>query len=206
MRYVSRALQAGGLGLVALLVAACGSGSGLLSSSQGSQLTTELSQASADVTNGDCTGADTLIENVQTQVANLPGSVNSTLVSDLDQAAKTVLTLANRDCSGTVAAGTDNTPGPANAGTTTHTSSTATSTSTSASTTTTKPQTTPTTPSTTSSTPATTTPTSGTTTTGGGGGAGLPGSGDSGEGSGQSGNGGGQGGGAANGQGGGQSN
>jgi hypothetical protein len=195
MRYVSRALQAGGLGLVALLVAACGSGSGLLSSSQGSQLTTELSQASADVTNGDCTGADTLIENVQTQVANLPGSVNSTLVSDLDQAAKTVLTLANRDCSGTVAAGTDNTPGPANAGTTTHTSSTAT-----------KPQTTPTTPSTTSSTPATTTPTSGTTTTGGGGGAGLPGSGDSGEGSGQSGNGGGQGGGAANGQGGGQSN
>jgi len=178
MRYVSRALQAGGLGLAALFLAACGSGSGLLSSGQGSELTAELNQASTDVSNGECAGADTLIGNVQTQVANLPGSVNPTLVSDLDRAARTVLALANRDCSGTVTTAPDNTITSANTGTTAHqhTTSTSTSTATTTTTTTLTVPTTPTSTSTTPSTPATPTPSPGTptTTTGGGGGAGLP--------------------------------
>ena len=176
MRHVSRALLAGGLGLAAAFLAACGAGSGLLSSSQASALIAEVNQATSDVSNGDCTNANTILVDVQTKVAGLPASVNPTLVSDLDHGADTLRALANKKCSGSLGVGP--------------TSTTTTSTETNT-------QSTPSTP----STPATTTSTPGTTTTGGGGGAGLPGNGGSGNGTGV-----GQGGGSGNGPDGGPGN
>jgi hypothetical protein len=176
MRYVSRALLAGGLGLATAFLAACGGGSGLLSTSQANMLTAEVNQASTYVSNGDCVSADNVLGRLQTQVANLPASINPTLVSDLDQGAATVRSLADKRCSGATGTGTDTTRSPAVTPTTTNQNTTTTSTSTTQTqteTTTTQP---PTTPST-----ATTPPGSGTTSTGGNGGATLPGNGSGGD-------------------------
>jgi hypothetical protein len=197
MRHVSRALLAGGLGLAAAFLAACGAGSGLLSSSQASALIAEVNQATSDVSNGDCTNANTILVDVQTKVAGLPASVNPTLVSDLDHGADTLRALANEKCSGSLGVGSDNTTTSVSTPTTTHPDTTSTPTSTTTTSTETNTQSTPSTP----STPATTTSTPGTTTTGGGGGAGLPGNGGSGNGTGV-----GQGGGSGNGPDGGPGN
>ncbi|HWF23930.1 MAG TPA: hypothetical protein VG275_00675 [Solirubrobacteraceae bacterium] len=182
MRSVSRALLAGGLGLAAASLAACGSSSGLLPADKASTLQTELSSASNDITNGDCVSAARVIEAVQTQVANLPGSVDPVLVSDLGRGAQTVRALAKTQCSGTVSTATNTSTSTTTTPATTHprttstpTSTTTTPTATTTTPTITTPPTTPTTPSTT--TPATTTSTPGTTSTGANGGAGLPGSG-----------------------------
>jgi hypothetical protein len=177
MRYVSRALVAGGLGLAAAFLASCGASSGLLSTSQSNALTANLHQASAAVSSGECGDADTAIANLQAQVVGLPPSVNSTLVSDLSRGIQTVEALASKDCRGGVLGdGSNTTTGPAATPTTTHehtTSTPTTTTSTQGQTISTATQTPPTTP----TTPATTPTSPGTTSTGNGGGAGLPGTG-----------------------------
>jgi hypothetical protein len=183
MRSVSRALLAGGLGLAAASLAACGSSSGLLPSGEASTLKTELSSVSNDITKGDCGNAARVIEAVQSQVANLPGSVDPVLVSDLGRGAQTVGALARTQCSGTVSTATNTSTSTTTTPTTTHPRTTSTPTTTTTTTptvtittpTVTTPSTTTPTPSTT--TPATTTPPPGTTSTGANGGAGLPGSG-----------------------------
>jgi hypothetical protein len=168
MRQLSRAILAGGLGFaVALLVAACGGGSGLLSSDQASSLNGQLDQVSSAVNAGNCGAASSAAASLTNAVSNLPPSVNTTLRNNLDQGASTVSQLAQRDCR--------------------HTTSTTTSTSTTSSTSTTattpKTTTTQTSTSNTHTAPPPTTSTSGgtppgpgtTSTSSGSGGAGLGG-------------------------------
>lgn len=180
MRSVSRALLAGGLGLAAAFLAACGGSSGLLSPNQASTFNGLLNQASTDVTNGNCGSALNAIGTFRTQVANLPGTVDPTLVFDLSRGADRVNALVKQQCGSTVGTGTNT--GTTTPTTTTHeqTTSTSTSTSPTTTTTTTTPSTTTTTP-TTPTTPATTPSTPGTTSTGApGGGAPTGGGGDNG--------------------------
>jgi len=66
MRYVSRALLAGGLGLAAAFLTACGGGSNVLDASQNSSLSALLSQAHQDNANGDCADADDDIDHDDT--------------------------------------------------------------------------------------------------------------------------------------------
>jgi hypothetical protein len=158
---VPRVFLAGGLGLAASFLVACGGGSGLLSSNQANSLNTQLDQISNAVSAGNCSGASSAINAFSNEVGGLSG-VNSTLQSNLAQDAQKVADLVTKDCHTTVA-----TP-PATTANTTPTNTTSTATA---------PTSTPTTPST--STPSTSTPATpptgtGTTPSGAGsGGAGL---------------------------------
>ncbi len=179
MRQALRALVAGGLGFAVSFIAACGSSSGLLSSSDANNLTGQLQQISSDLGAHNCAAATTQLTALSQTVNNLPSSVNGNLLSNLTQGIQRLQNLAARECPSAT------------------TSSTATTTTTQTNTTSTTATTTPTTTSTptrTTSTPTTTTattPTSpGTTTSGpGSGGTGLGGSGNGGGGSGGPGNG-----------------
>jgi hypothetical protein len=173
MRYLLRAILAGGLGFaVSLVVAACGGGSGLLSSDQSSTLSGQLDRISSAVGAGNCSGASTAAAALAGTVGSLPASVNATLRNNLIQGASTVQELAQKDCHQTTS-----TPAVTTTPTQTVTTSTTASTTTTQSTTSTSPPTT----STSTSTPATTPTTPGTTSTGGTGGAGLGASAISGE-------------------------
>lgn len=185
MRYLFRAVSAGGSLLAAALLTACGSGSGTIPVAQANTLRNGLMTASNDINSGQCIGANRVIQTVQTQVAELPGTVDPTLVTDLSRAASTVLSLAKAQCGTNVPTGSDTTstttkttPPPRTTSTSTATTPTTTTPTTTSPTTTTPSTTTtsPTTP-TTPSTPATTTTTPGTGTTGSNGGATLPGAG-----------------------------
>jgi hypothetical protein len=190
MRFLPRAILAGGLGLaVSLSVAACGGGAGLLSSDQSNSINSQLSNISSALQAGDCSTVSKTTVSLARSVAALPGTINPTLRQNLDQGVSTVGQLANQQCR------------PSSSSTTTPTTSSSTSTSTSSSSTTpTQPTTTssspPPTTSTSSSPPATTPASPGTTSTGSGG-AGLGNNGN-GNGNGNGGGGGGsQGGGAS---------
>jgi hypothetical protein len=166
MRYLLRAILAGGLGFAtSLLIAACGGGAGLLSTDQSSTLSSQLNQLSSAVSAGNCGAVSSAAAALGNSVGNLPATVNPTLRNNLVQGASTVADLAQKDChqtTSTPTATSSSTPTP-----------TATSTST---TTSTHPATTSTTPSSTpstSTTPATTPAGSGTSPAGGTGGAGL---------------------------------
>ena len=181
MRYLSRAVSAGGSLLAAALLTACGSTSGTIPVAQAGTLRNEVMTVSNDINNGQCISANQLIQRVQTQVAELPGTVDPTLVSDLSRTASTVLSLAKTQCGPNVGTGSDTTSTPAQTkttappGTTTTTSTATTPTNTTPTNTTpTSTNTTPSTTTSTPSTPATTTTTTGTSTTGTNGGATLP--------------------------------
>lgn len=162
MRSVPRALLAGGLGFaVSLVVAACGGGSGLLSSNQASTISSQLDQISSALQSGDCRAVSSATVGLSDAVASLPGSVSPTLRSNLDQGVSTVGRLANQDCRNAPATTTPTT-------TTTTTPTTTSQTSSTTQTTTTTPTTTSTTTPTTS-TSATTPAGPGTTSTGSGG-------------------------------------
>lgn len=186
MRYVPRALLAGGLGLAAAFLAACGASSGvLLSTNQNNSLNADLATASQACASKDAGGAENAIGSLETEVANLPGSVDSTLIQDLNNGAQAVHQLITQQCNGTVSTATDTSSTPTTTPTVTHTTSTTTSTSTSTTTpTTTTPQTTTVTTPTTPTTPATSTPTPGTTPGGSGGATPPGGTGNTGNGSG----------------------
>lgn len=177
MRQVSRAILAGGLGFaVALLVAACGGGAGLLSSDQANSLSSQLDQVSSAVSSGNCGAASSAAAQFVNSVGNLPSTLNPTLRSNLNQGASTVSQLAQQDCRQA----------------TTPTTSTSTTSSTTTTTTAPKTTTTTTTTSTTPTTPPPTTSTSGggppgpktTSTSSGGVGLGAVGGGGAGAGSG----------------------
>jgi hypothetical protein len=173
MRYLPRAVLAGGLGFAtSLIIAACGGGAGLLSGGQAGTLSNQLNQISNAVAAGNCGQAGSASRALVNAVSNLPSTISSNLRQDLSQGAATVSELATTDCRSTSTATTPTTP------------TTATVTTPTTATTTTR--TTPTTPTTaTTTTPATTTTTPGTTTGpasgggglsgGSGGGGGLPG-------------------------------
>jgi hypothetical protein len=154
MRYAPRAILAGGLGFAASFVVACGGGSGLLSSDQSAALSSQANAVSSAVQSGNCGAAVNASSVLNNDVQTLPVTINSTLRSNLTQAAGTIAQLAQTDC---------RLQAPTTASTPTTTSST-TTTSTSTPTTTSTSTTTPTT--TTTSTTTTTTPSTATTPTG----------------------------------------
>ncbi|MHB8694660.1 MAG: hypothetical protein ACYDHH_25775 [Solirubrobacteraceae bacterium] len=168
MRYIFRALLPGGLGFaVAVLVAACGGGSGLLSSAQGTSLNNQLNAVANDINSGRCSAAATDAQAFDQAVTNLSG-VTAPLVNNLKQASQPLASKAGPACQQS-----------ASVPTTTTTPKTVTT-----PTITTKPKTTPTNTTTTSTSPTTTTGSTSTSpaTTGTGagtstsGGAGLTGS------------------------------
>lgn len=163
MRYLPRALLAGGLGFATSLIAACGGGAGLLSGNQANTLSNQLNQVSSAVAASDCGAANSASQNLVNAVSNLPSTINTNLRQDLNQGAATVSQLAAHDCRTT---STPRTPT-----TTTSTATTSTPTTSSTSTTTTPTTSTPTT----TTTPATTPTTTGTTSGAGSGGGGLSG-------------------------------
>jgi hypothetical protein len=174
MRSLLRAILAGGLGFaVSLVIAACGGGSGLLSSDQSSTLSSQLTRISSALASGNCAAAADAARGLNGAVNALPPTVNVTLRNNLFQGASTVAELAQRDCREKTSTPSVTTPQQ-----TVSTSATApapTTTQSSTATTTAPPTTT-----TSSTTPATTPTTSGTTPTGGTGGAGLNGAGSTG--------------------------
>jgi len=166
MGYAHRAVLAGGLGLAASILVACGGSSGLLSGGQAGNLNAQLDQVSQAVNAGQCAAAANAASAFSLAVQNLPGSVNAGLVNNLQQGAQTISVLAARDCR--LQSTTTTTT------TSSSTTSSSTTTTTSSSTPTTTSSTTSTTSTPTSST-ATSTTSSGTSTTSGSGGAGLGG-------------------------------
>lgn len=169
MRYVNRALCAGGVGLAALTLAACGSGGSLLSHSQASGLNRQLDQISQALSARQCQQASNEISNFQSSVDAMSG-VDQSLIANLDQGSQTVAQLSSTECPTTTKRQTT----PA---TTTTTTTAPTPTRTATTTPTPPPTNTTTIPTTTTTTPSTTTTT---TPSGGGsgsGGAGLPGGG-----------------------------
>jgi hypothetical protein len=174
MRYVTRALCAGGVGLAALTLAACGSGGSLLSHSQASSLNRQLGQISQALSARQCQQASNEISNFQNSVDAMSG-VDQSLIGNLDQGAQTVAQLASTECPTTQR--THTTPTTTNTTPTTPTQTATTTPTPPVTSTTTTPTTTQTTPSTTT----TTTPSGGGS---GSGGAGLPGGGGDGTGGG----------------------
>jgi hypothetical protein len=166
MRFLPRAILAGGAGFAVSLLAACGGGAGLLSGDQSNALSSRLDQISSNLSAGNCRAVGNASSGLVNDVANLPSTINRTLRSDLNQGAQTVTQLAIRQCR------------PRSTSTTTPTATTIPPTTASTATTppTTSTSSTPTTP--TSTTPTATTPTSpGTTSTQPTGGGGLIGGG-----------------------------
>jgi hypothetical protein len=171
MRHSIRALLAGGLGLAASLLVACGGSGGLLSAGQANNLSSALDQASAAVSAGQCGQAQGAVNSFNNQLAALPGSINATLRSNLNQGANTVGQLAAKDCLNVTSTATNATTNTTPTNTTPTTTTPANTRSTSSSSTSTSTPTPPpvTTP------PATTSTPSGSTSTGNSGGAGIGG-------------------------------
>jgi hypothetical protein len=163
MRYLPRALLAGGIGFAVSCLAACGGGAGLLSGNQSADLQAKLNQLAAAVSSHDCGAASSRADDLSRKVQNLPDTINVTLRQDLQNGVATVASLATQDCSHATTTSTATTSSTTSSTSTT----TSTPTTTSASTTTTTPTTTTSTSTTTTST---TTPTITTTTTPSGGG------------------------------------
>ena len=171
MRPALRALVAGGLGFAVSLIAACGGGSQVLSADQAGALSAQLNRLQREVSAGGCTGVQSALSQLSTQIANVS---NATARANLTEGFDTLQSQESADCSTSTARSTPTTKTT----TTTHTNTQTTATVT------TQTQTTPTTG------PATTTPGPGTTTNpgAGSGGAGF-GPGNSGNAPGHSGNG-----------------
>jgi hypothetical protein len=161
MGYAPRAILAGGLGFAASFVVACGGGSGLLSGDQSNALSSQADAVSSAVQSGNCGAAVNASAVLSGDVQTLPITINSTLRSNLSQAAGTIAQLAQQDCR------QHTSPPPTTPSTSSSTSSTSSSsTSTSTSTTTTTPTTTATSTTTTTATTPTDTGTTSTTTGG----------------------------------------
>ncbi len=171
MRSTIRALLAGGLGLSASLLVACGGNSGLLSGGQASNLNNSLDNVSAAVGSGQCGQAQSAVGSFNNQVAGLPPSVSPTLRANLLQGANVVGRNAAQDCLNPVSTSTTATTNTKPTTTTQSTTTTTpTQTVTTPATTTTPPPPPPvTTP------PATTSTPTGTSSTGNSGGAGIGG-------------------------------
>src|ERR1700759_1887323 len=99
MAHGPRALLAGGLGLTAAFVVACGSQTGLLSSNQATNLQAQLGSVSSAVAAGNCGAATSAATSFGNQVSKLPPSGSQTLIKNLGQGAATVSELAAHDCS-----------------------------------------------------------------------------------------------------------
>lgn len=152
MGFAHRALVAAGVGFAAAAIAGCGSSGGsLLSASQSNTLSEQLNRVTQALDESDCTAARQYLSDFQSTVDGL-GGVNSTLISDLDQGASTIESLADRDCQSVSTTTTSKKPAPKTTTATTPTQTVSTFTQPSTTTTYTAPSYT----TTTYSTPATT--------------------------------------------------
>lgn len=171
MRLANRAFGAAGACFAMAVLAGCGSNGTLLSAGQAGALTGQLNRISEELSAGNCQEAASQIQSFQNAVSGL-GSVNQTLVSNLDQGASTIATLAQRRCptgAGPSTTATTPTKTTKTKTKTTTTSTQTTTTPTTSSTTTTTPTTTSTVPTLTGTTTTPATTTTGTSTTGGAG-------------------------------------
>ncbi len=175
MRFAAKVVPLGALGFAVALLVACGSSNGLLSGSQAQSLQAALSSVQSSCSGGKPARAATAAQSFADRVNALPGgTVDRTLIANLQQGASTLEALVPQTCTGTTSTAT--TP------TVTTTTAPTTTTATQTTATTTQP-TVPTTPTTPATTP-TTTPTppnngggsaGGGTTTGSSGGGASPG-------------------------------
>jgi len=163
MRYAPRAILAGGLGFAVSCVAACGGGAGLLSGDQSIALSGQGNEIASAVESGNCGAAINASAALNSDVQNLPVTINPTLRSNLSQGAATIAKLAAVDCRQHISTTTQV---PTTISSTSSTPSTSSSTTTTSSTSSTTTTTTPTT-TTTATTPTNTGTSSNTTTSGG---------------------------------------
>jgi hypothetical protein len=98
MGFAHRAFVAAGVGFAVSAIVGCGSSGGSwLSASQSNSLTEQLNRVTQALDDQRCSDARQYLADFQSQVDSL-GGVNSTLISNLDQGASTIQSLANRDC------------------------------------------------------------------------------------------------------------
>jgi hypothetical protein len=143
----------------ALLIAACGGSGGLIPAASAGTLRVDLSRISADVVEQNCVAATTDIATANNDFNSLPTSVNTSLVSELQNGLTALATNALKECQGTTSS-----TGPTQTGSTGVTSATGTSGATSSTSSTSSTSTTSTESSTTSTTTSDTSTTTSTTT------------------------------------------
>jgi len=98
MGFAHRAFVAAGVGFAAAAIVGCGSSGGsLLSASQSNNLNEQLNRITQALNDSNCTLAREYLAEFQSKVDGL-GGVNPTLISNLDQGASTIQSLANTDC------------------------------------------------------------------------------------------------------------
>ena len=94
-----RALAVAGATLAtAALIAACGGSGGLIPSASAGTLRIDLARISADVVQQDCTAATTDIATANNDVNNLPTSVNTSLLTELQNGLTALATKALTEC------------------------------------------------------------------------------------------------------------
>jgi hypothetical protein len=98
MRYAPRALLAGGLGFAVSFLVACGGGAGLLSGNDADNLDGKLANVSSAVEAGHCRAAAHAAASLGSAVQQLPRTVNRKLRNNLNQGARTIAELAQRNC------------------------------------------------------------------------------------------------------------
>lgn len=99
MRHAPRALAGGALAAAALILAACGSSTpGLLSSQQASVLNGALNGINRNFKHGHCVSAQTHAAALRRHIAQLPSSVDPRIRSSLGQGALTVEQYVAQDC------------------------------------------------------------------------------------------------------------
>jgi hypothetical protein len=99
MRFAPRALAGGPVAAAALILAACGSTTpGMLSSQQASVLNGALNAVNENFNHGQCVSAQTHAETLRRQVAQLPSSVDPRIRSSLSQGALTLEQYVTQGC------------------------------------------------------------------------------------------------------------
>src|SRR4051812_26406405 len=98
MRYLPRALLAGGMGFAVSCLAACGGGPGLLSGNQANKLQNKLDAVSNAVAAHNCAQADNRAVALARAVGNLPPRVNVNVRLNLIHGVSRASQLAGQDC------------------------------------------------------------------------------------------------------------
>ena len=102
MGFAHRAFVAAGVGFAAAAIVGCGSSGGsLLSASESNTLSEQLNHVTQALDDSNCTLAREYLAEFNSTVNGL-GGVNATLISNLNQGASTIQSLANRDCQSSV--------------------------------------------------------------------------------------------------------
>lgn len=96
MRHANTVSAIACAGVLAVAVAGCGGGGGLLSSGQANTLDSQIQRVSSDLAAKRCSAAAGDINTFKNSVSDL--SVNSTLVSNLNQGASLLSGLASKEC------------------------------------------------------------------------------------------------------------